>query len=223
MDFDHLNNKSFCIKDAYNESWNKILEEIKKCQLRCANCHRNKTQELKSSQRTEPKREFIKSNNMTTLYQNQDINLNYIENFSIKGKHCAKCKLYKSLDEFSWVNKRNNFKEICKICKRIESFVYRFINQEQMYVYKRNSLQKIMKFVRSLKDNKQCIDCKETFRYWQLDFDHKPEFKKFDTISQLKGSNYSEQYILNEISKCELRCANCHRIKTHVRQFQNIE
>lgn len=49
LDFDHLDPKlkSFSIARAINESysWDKILEEIKKCRILCANCHRIRTAE----------------------------------------------------------------------------------------------------------------------------------------------------------------------------------
>lgn len=43
LDFDHIvGTKSFNISQANNRmtSWLKIKEEVKKCEVRCANCHR---------------------------------------------------------------------------------------------------------------------------------------------------------------------------------------
>lgn len=49
LDFDHLDSgdKKFGIARAVNEgySWNLIEEEIKKCRILCANCHRIRTAE----------------------------------------------------------------------------------------------------------------------------------------------------------------------------------
>jgi hypothetical protein len=49
LDFDHLDPKlkSFGIARAINASysWEKIQEEIKKCRILCANCHRIRTAE----------------------------------------------------------------------------------------------------------------------------------------------------------------------------------
>lgn len=49
LDFDHINasEKSFSIARAISDlkSWDSILEEIKKCQILCANCHRIRTAE----------------------------------------------------------------------------------------------------------------------------------------------------------------------------------
>lgn len=46
LDFDHIDPscKEFNLSDSpRKKSWNKILEEIKKCQVLCSNCHRIKT------------------------------------------------------------------------------------------------------------------------------------------------------------------------------------
>lgn len=44
MDFDHLGNKEFQIGQSHlSYSWEKVLAEIAKCDLVCANCHRIRT------------------------------------------------------------------------------------------------------------------------------------------------------------------------------------
>lgn len=66
-------------------------------------------------------------------------------------------------------------------------------------------------YVISLKDNASCKDCLRTFRYWQLDFDHIGN-SKFMGISQM--NRMSIETVKKEIAKCELICANCHRIRS---------
>jgi hypothetical protein len=49
-----------------------------------------------------------------------------------------------------------------------------------------------------------------------LDFDHvKGEKKK--AIADMVSNYYSIKTIKEEMRKCEIRCANCHRKKTHER------
>lgn len=44
MHFDHLRDKSFNVGMAYrNYGWDKLVEEINKCELVCANCHALRT------------------------------------------------------------------------------------------------------------------------------------------------------------------------------------
>ena len=44
MDFDHVRGKkTFAISLCGNRSWKRVLKEIKKCDIVCANCHRIRT------------------------------------------------------------------------------------------------------------------------------------------------------------------------------------
>ena len=44
LEFDHIKNKKKIISDMVtNHSLDKIKEELLKCEVRCANCHRRKT------------------------------------------------------------------------------------------------------------------------------------------------------------------------------------
>jgi hypothetical protein len=58
-----------------------------------------------------------------------------------------------------------------------------------------------------------CIDCGESNPII-LDFDHNNRDDKKDDISALVSHGHSWTMIEREISKCSVRCANCHRIKT---------
>lgn len=57
-----------------------------------------------------------------------------------------------------------------------------------------------------------CVDCGET-NILTLEFDH-VELKNH-TIGQMVKKTW--EVIWNEIEKCQVRCASCHRIKTHER------
>jgi len=61
-----------------------------------------------------------------------------------------------------------------------------------------------------------CIDCGEA-DVRVLEFDHVRE-KKEGNIGDFVRGGMAWQRILLEISKCDVRCANCHRRKT-VEQF----
>jgi hypothetical protein len=62
--------------------------------------------------------------------------------------------------------------------------------------------------------NKPCLDCQQTFPACCMDFDHVRGIKKY-TISRMVGM--SEELIKNELTKCDLVCSNCHRIRTQKR------
>jgi hypothetical protein len=43
LEFDHLRDKLFDITQAPYRSWPSILDEVEKCEVVCANCHRRRT------------------------------------------------------------------------------------------------------------------------------------------------------------------------------------
>lgn len=61
-----------------------------------------------------------------------------------------------------------------------------------------------------------CVDCGNTNPI-VLDFDHVRGKKKYN-VSIMSNCGYSLEVIQLEIDKCEIRCANCHRIITHKRR-----
>jgi L-lysine 2,3-aminomutase len=57
---------------------------------------------------------------------------------------------------------------------------------------------------------KCCIDCGESDPI-VLEFDHIIESEKCFNIADAIAHNYSEKSLIEEMDKCEIRCANCHR------------
>lgn len=68
-------------------------------------------------------------------------------------------------------------------------------------------------------ENHPCVDCGEKDPI-VLEFDHVRD-KLFD-VSDIKRSAYSLKTIEEEIKKCEVRCANCHRRITHKRRVDLV-
>lgn len=67
---------------------------------------------------------------------------------------------------------------------------------------------------------KSCLDCKED-NPLVLQFDHKePALKSFEILKGV-SNGYSWRRIEEEIEKCEIRCANCHLIRTSHQFFFN--
>ena len=80
----------------------------------------------------------------------------------------------------------------------------------------RNQSRWLRKFVKRYKGFASCVDCGEG-NPLVLDFDH-VRGKKFANISRMVQCSYSVEKLKEEIRKCEVRCSNCHRIKTHERR-----
>lgn len=66
-------------------------------------------------------------------------------------------------------------------------------------------------FVRNYLRTHPCVDCGET-DIRCLEFDHVGDFKRDMTISDAIWK-VGWDALENEIDRCEVRCANCHRIR----------
>jgi hypothetical protein len=78
--------------------------------------------------------------------------------------------------------------------------------------------QQYKKKLADLKTASGCTDCGEN-NHIVLDFDHIRD-KKYN-ISRMIHDGFSWRAIMREIEKCEIVCANCHRIRTHNRLTQH--
>jgi hypothetical protein len=74
--------------------------------------------------------------------------------------------------------------------------------------------QELKKKLAKIKEDSGCMDCGEN-NHIVLDFDHIKD-KKYN-ISRMIHDGFSWAAIKKEIAKCEVVCANCHRIRTHDR------
>lgn len=52
LEFDHLRDKTKNVSAMLNSSWPRILQEIQKCEVVCANCHRRRTAKRSGSFRS---------------------------------------------------------------------------------------------------------------------------------------------------------------------------
>tara|TARA_S200002703_G_C3628988_1_gene193176 strand:+ start:189 stop:533 length:345 start_codon:yes stop_codon:yes gene_type:complete len=73
-------------------------------------------------------------------------------------------------------------------------------------------------FVGRIKRISSCVDCGESNPV-VLDFDHVRGEKRL-AIADMISNYYSIETIKKEIRKCQIRCSNCHRKKTHERMHQ---
>lgn len=61
--------------------------------------------------------------------------------------------------------------------------------------------------------NVPCADCGERFEPCAMDFDHRDATTKRHTVARMVGRS-STAAILAEVAKCDIVCANCHRLRT---------
>lgn len=102
---------------------------------------------------------------------------------------------------------------LCKSCQNANTRRWYAANKQQQLqnVYRRRRRYKaeVDDLIFSYLSTHPCIDCGET-DIVVLDFDH-VRGKKMFNIAQIAGRGFTLKKIAEEIAKCEVRCANCHR------------
>lgn len=93
-----------------------------------------------------------------------------------------------------------------------------YANRE-MYIEKaQQKRRKLREWLNDLKQASPCADCKISYPYYVMDFDH-VGVKNME-INRL--INYgSAKKLKEELQNCELVCSNCHRIRSHKRLLTN--
>lgn len=127
---------------------------------------------------------------------------------------CYHCKIEKNIDAFAWKIKNKTRQYRCKECQKIISKEYYFnnINDQKSKSLERNRIRRsenVSKVFQYLLSH-PCVDCGESNPVI-LEFDHF-ENKKVAVAQLLTESTWSK--VEQEIKKCDVRCANCHRLKT---------
>jgi len=59
-----------------------------------------------------------------------------------------------------------------------------------------------------------CVDCGLS-DIRTLEFDHRDTGQKSAAVAELARNGYSLRRVQAEIELCDVRCANCHRVRTH--------
>lgn len=133
-------------------------------------------------------------------------------------KICSGCSQERDTErDFAWKNKAKGTRQRwCRLCQA-EANSRHYQNNKQVYLDRaitRNALvnaenkQRLYVYLSS----HPCVDCGQT-DIRVLEFDHVRGNKSASITTLLKKAT-SWKAIENEITKCEVRCVNCHRVKT---------
>lgn len=130
-------------------------------------------------------------------------------------KRCAKCGVTKFTSDFTISRSRKDgLNPSCKECHRQYTRTH-YENNKRYYKSKaRDHQRKTTDLVRQLKDGKACTDCKVSYPYYVMDFDH-IRGRKVNDVARMVNTGASKEAILLELEKCDLVCANCHRERTY--------
>lgn len=132
---------------------------------------------------------------------------------------CRKCKNELELENFYFRNKSEGIKHhVCKLCSKKNSNEknYYLNNKEEYLNNTKNRQERLLNENRiKLIDYQRlnpCVDCGNNDPI-VLEFDHLIQEEKTINVS-LMLRDYKWEKIKQEIDKCEVVCANCHRIRT---------
>ena len=144
-------------------------------------------------------------------------------------KKCTTCELTKPSTEFYSSKGRTSSK--CTACKRAYQVEYSKRRKsdpkkyEEHLQYHRNygathGIQHRRNSFEWLDEAKAkpCMDCGGTFPPECMDFDHRDPATKLFNVSGGAVTGRSLESVQAEVAKCDLVCANCHRIRTAKQQ-----
>jgi hypothetical protein len=138
----------------------------------------------------------------------------------VAKKRCTRCGLDKPLVDFNWKDvSRDRRQSYCRRCMNTawREWYAKAANRErhlaQVARRRRRRTERHRRLIEELK-RQPCTDCKRVFPSFVMDFDHVAE--KTGEVGRLV-STYGTDRLLAEIERCEVVCANCHRIRTFER------
>ncbi|MCE9548968.1 hypothetical protein K8Q98_01045 [Candidatus Nomurabacteria bacterium] len=104
--------------------------------------------------------------------------------------------------------------------KRYMKEVWYPLNKIKHIQYVKNIKSKINEYVLNYKKTGKCMDCGFLGKDYPqvLDFDHRKD-KKFN-VSEYRYHTSGINKVKEEIEKCDLVCANCHRVRTAKRKLK---
>ena len=131
-------------------------------------------------------------------------------------KRCGRCRTTKPAEEFGFKNRaRGWLQPWCRGCERTykAAWYLRHRTMQMERVKVQRAALKVENRIRLLAylGEHPCVDCGQT-NLVVLEFDHVRD-KRWN-ITYMVSAGFPWSTIETEISNCQVRCANCHRIKT---------
>jgi hypothetical protein len=84
----------------------------------------------------------------------------------------------------------------------------------------KKQLYKVLEELHLYKEKHGCADCRNHFPHYVLEFDHRPGENKIDVVYRVLRT-YGPEAAWIEVGKCDVVCANCHKIRTYQREQEN--
>lgn len=133
-----------------------------------------------------------------------------------EGKsRCASCKTWLPVERFSICNRQTGtLQRLCKKCLRPYKRGWYNRHRAEWVSHVTETRKDLKEWFRALKRGRPCVDCAHSYHPYVMDFDHRLGEGKEFKLSTMVNCGFSREKILKEIAKCDLVCANCHRMRT---------
>lgn len=133
-------------------------------------------------------------------------------------KSCSKCGEKKPTTQFPARSEKGREGERHSHCIECARWYVRqhYQRNRQKWIQKSMAQHAALKVKLDLIKSKPCADCGKQYPPHAMDFDHLPGTVKFGNIGTLV-SRVGAGRVMEEVAKCEVVCAVCHRIRTHRR------
>lgn len=133
-------------------------------------------------------------------------------------KICSGCSIEKPIESFNFRNRKKGTRHsYCADCGKQKTRKH-YLNNKSYYIKKaRKHDIDNTPLLRKLKEV-PCADCGVAYPYYVMDFDHLRNKSFLLSRAKRKGRKVLQE----EIAKCEVVCANCHRERTHQRNLLGL-
>ncbi len=119
------------------------------------------------------------------------------------------------MGQYHWKNRAEGRRvHQCKQCVADNSAAWYQDNRARMKRVRSRHATKLRAEYHSLKDQ-PCADCGGRFPHYVMEFDHVRGTRN-TPVARLQKSARSR--LRAEVQKCDLVCANCHKVRTHRRR-----
>ncbi|MCA1615336.1 MAG: hypothetical protein LC800_14785 [Acidobacteria bacterium] len=130
-------------------------------------------------------------------------------------KHCTSCGQEKLESEFS--RKGEGLQDRCKAC--FAEYHRRYYEKNKALYAAKNRRNKSrqrarLKAILVAEKQRPCADCGGVFHPWVMEFDHRDAADKVGAVGNLVSRGCTDERLLAEMAKCDIVCANCHRMRT---------
>jgi len=202
---------------AMRQPWRLVLLEIAKCDVRCANCHMRRTAIQYGWEKLEPR----PPQSMPALERVALHDYPPLPGVASSDamKTCTRCGFDRPASEVRIKNKKTGRRStLCRSCRsaygklHYQQHKQTYLTRNKSHRHRRQGRSGYWYWLMTYLDSHPCVDCGQADLV-VLQFDHRDGTEKVSTIGAMLN-HCSWVKLFAEVAKCDVRCANCHRLRT---------